>query len=59
MKLTKGDKIFHRRADLFGTIETMEDDDTACVRYDWPHDGVTTVRVPLRELISAYDVPSY
>jgi hypothetical protein len=60
MKLEPGDRVYHRRADLFGTIEEM-DDTHATVLYDGyesnqrPHDGTSTTRIALRDLIPACD----
>lgn len=52
-----GERVYHRRADLFGRIEHLADvhgfgdlKQVAFVRYEWPHDGKRLVLVPLDEL---------
>lgn len=51
-------RVYHRRADLFGRIEVVEGD-VAKVKYEWPWDPEGPPRsVPLIELIPAGSVPS-
>lgn len=47
-----GDRVYHRHADMFGKIESIDGAD-AMVRYEYPHDGSYAVKVPMRELTSA------
>lgn len=55
MSFRVGDRIYHRYTDLFGKIEAI-DGGHATVRYEWPHDGKSTVCVSLTDLVFASDV---
>lgn len=52
---TLGQRIYHRRADLFGRIETfMPDKVSASVKYEWPYDAAADAKlVPVSELMHA------
>ena len=44
-----GDRVFHRRADLFGRVTSIKGDN-ATVRYEWPWDPEASEVIPLVEL---------
>ena len=51
-----GQRVYHRRADLFGTIVLIESG-YAHVKYEWPYDPDAEARcVPVSELQDAYEV---
>lgn len=51
-----GDRVYHRRSDLFGSVESI-DDGRARVKYEWPFDQSAEPRdVPLDELVQGYTV---
>lgn len=48
--LEVGDRVYHRRADLFGTVVDYRKI-TVLIRYDWPYDPkAEPVWVPMAEL---------
>lgn len=49
-EIREGDRVFHRRADMFGRVESLGDG-SALVRYEWPCDpGAEPSDIPLGEL---------
>ncbi len=55
-KIITGQRVFHRRADAFGTVVLLTGD-AALVKYEWPFDPKwEPQRVPLAELVSAWEV---
>lgn len=54
--LKQGDRVYHRRSDLFGRIEALHHT-IAAVKYEWPYDPEAEASdVPLAELIPDYEV---
>jgi dCTP deaminase len=53
------DRVFHKRADLFGQLRTIEPGaEFGWVKYEWPVlVSAEPVRVPMSELIHAVDAP--
>lgn len=52
-----GERVFHRRADLFGRVtalRTKDGQNLAAVKYEWPWDPAKdAVEVPCAELVEA------
>lgn len=57
-RLRLEDRVFHRRADLFGQLREIEPGgEFGLVKYEWPVAvGSDPVRVPMRELVPAHEV---
>lgn len=59
--LRLGQRVFHRRADGFGTVKALRTKDgqnLAAVQYEWPWDPkADPFEVPCSELVDEYDAP--
>ena len=54
-----GDRVYHRRADMFGSIKAMANFERMSVKYEWPYDpAAEPVEVPFNELVHATEAPS-
>ncbi len=55
-KIITGQRVFHRRADAFGVVIQLNGEE-ALVKYEWPFDPKwEPQRVPVSELVSAWEV---